>query len=433
MELNIRRDLNKLDKIDVYNFLLNESHQIDKSHKLLTESGFKQYFPEIYNDLINSNFEEYPSFKQKLWHYFNDDHNIHYCHCGKKLNFVSIKKGYRMYCSNECKYNDSKYLQKVSENSKNLWETNDKMKNVIVSLSKGRDNWWAKLNKEERTLHTKPLHDSMRQSILNMSEEQKHEMYKKNSEKSKITRDNKSQEIKNAELEKRIKSFKNTILNRSDERKKEVGKNISKGLRNMSDGQKYQRYINKHISMIRRTQKIYPDVIDINTHLNKKVIYTCICKNTQCNKCQHKIYKTTFASYIYRLKQGIETCPICHPRTIGISSGEKEVLKYIQSIYKGKIISNDRNVLEGKEIDIYLPELNLGFEFQGDLWHANPLLFDESFINPINHKTYTEIHLADEEKKKCAFKKGIKLIEIWETDWFEHQRITKKNIKDMIN
>lgn len=434
MDLKIREDLNRLNKVEVYSFLVNEAQQIDKSHKLSTELGFKEYFPELYEEMINSGFDNYPSFKQKLWHFFNDDYSIHYCHCGKELKFISIVKGYRTYCSNECKYSDDNYLQKVSDNTKELWKTNGNMKNTLVSLSQGRDNWWANLSKEERTTHTKPLHDAMKNAVLNMSDEQKQEMYKKREEKSKITRNNKPHEIKSAELEKRIKSYKNTLANRSNEKKKEVSMNVSNGLKNMREEQKKQRDINKHLAMIKRTQKIYPDVIDLYTPKNNKnTIYTCSCQNPECKKCENKIYKTTLGSFAYRRKLGIETCPICHPRTIGTSSGEKEVLEYIQSIYNGVIIANDRDTLSGKEIDIYLPELKIGFEYQGDLWHANPLLYDETFVHPINNKTYEEIHNADDEKKKSAKLMGIKLIEVWETDWVEHQRITKRMIKNIIH
>ena len=434
MILNIRDDLNRLSKSEVYSFIVNESNQIDKSHKLLTESGFKEYFPELYNELISSGFDEYKSFKQKLWHFFNNDHNIYYCHCGKELDFISIVKGYRMYCSNECKYNDEKYLQKVSDNSKKIWKTNENMKNTLKSLYNGRDKWWSSLTKEERTAHTEPLHNAMKNSILSMPYDKKVKMYKESSERANLTKRNKPQEIKDAELEKRLKSFKNTIKNRSDEKKKEISKHVSDGLNKMTDEQKKKRDENKHLAMVKRTQSIYPDVIDIFTIKgNKNSIYTCSCQNPNCTKCKNKIYKTTSGSYKYRLQQGLEPCPICHPRTIGISSGEKDLLEYIKSIYKGTIIPNDRKILSGKEIDIYLPDLKIGFEYQGDLWHANPLLFDETFVHPINNKTYKEIHLADDEKKEQANQLGIKIIEIWETDWIEHNRTSKKIIKNIIN
>ena len=67
MDLQIRDNLNRTDKTEVWNFMLNESSKIDKSHKLCNPGGFKKYFPELYNQIINnSNFDKYPSLRQKI-------------------------------------------------------------------------------------------------------------------------------------------------------------------------------------------------------------------------------------------------------------------------------------------------------------------------------------------------------------------------------
>ena len=49
-----------------------------------------------------------------------------------------------------------------------------------------------------------------------------------------------------------------------------------------------------------------------------------------------------------------------------------------------EIIENDYKELNGKEIDIYLPDLKLGFEFDGTYWHADPRFYKENDI--IEHK-----------------------------------------------
>lgn len=436
MDLQIRDNLNRTDKTEVWNFMLNESSKIDKSHKLCNPGGFKKYFPELYNQIINdSNLDKYESFKQKMWHFFNNDYTIHYCPvCGKEQKFMSIIKGYRQFCSNECKYNDENYLKKVSDNLKEQWKENKNRQNTIQKLSEGRDKWWASLNKEERLLHIQPLHNAMRASIKNMSDDDRKKMYKKVSEKSQITRSNWSQEKKNEILRRQVSSYKKSLSSRSQEKKRQVSENIANGLKNMSPEQKKLRNEHLHQTKLKKTQDMHPEVIEIYTKKgNKNTIYTCKCQNPECNKCESKIFKTTFGSFIYRKKIKMELCPICHPNTIGTSSGEKDLLEYVKSIYSGIILANDRSVLDGKEIDIYLPDLKIGFEYQGDMWHANPILFDKSYVNPINHKTYDEIHKMDEEKKAYAESKGILLVYIWETDWIEHPRLTRRMIKDLIN
>lgn len=436
MDLQIRDNLNRTDKVEVWDFMLNESSKIDKSHKLCNPGGFKKYFPELYNQIINdSNLDKYESFKQKMWHFFNNDYTIHYCPvCGKKLDFMSIIKGYRQFCSNECKYNDENYLKKVSENSKELWKTNPKMQNVKKSFAEGRDKWWASLNKEERINKMRPIIEAAKESYKNMSLEQKNAIYAKIGRSGQITKNGWSQEKKDEVSKKRLTSYKKSLSSRSPEKKRQVSENVSNGLKNMSSEQKKMREEHLHQTRLKNTQNMHPEVIEIYTRKsNKNTIYTCKCQNPECNKCESRMFKTTFGSFTYRKKMKMELCPICYPNTLGTSSGEKDLLEYIKTIYSGTIIANDRTILDGKEIDIYLPDLKIGFEYQGDMWHANPILFDESYVNPINHKTYDEIHKMDEERKSYAESKGIQLVYIWETDWIEHPRLTRRMIKNIIN
>ena len=101
------------------------------------------------------------------------------------------------------------------------------------------------------------------------------------------------------------------------------------------------------------------DIINID---NKDVtIKYKSCKN---------IYNVTTRFIYYRIKVSkINPCTNCIP--VNISSGkELELLDFIKSNYDGEIIENDRKVLSGKELDIYLPGLNLAFEFNGLYWHS---------------------------------------------------------------
>ena len=50
---------------------------------------------------------------------------------------------------------------------------------------------------------------------------------------------------------------------------------------------------------------------------------------------------------------------------IGKSLGEIEVLTFIQTIYQGQILSGYIHPKVKKELDIYLPEVQIGFEYNG--------------------------------------------------------------------
>ena len=48
-----------------------------------------------------------------------------------------------------------------------------------------------------------------------------------------------------------------------------------------------------------------------------------------------------------------------------------EIYQYLcDRIGKENIILHDRNILNGKEIDIFIPKLKIGVEYNGLYWHS---------------------------------------------------------------
>lgn len=100
------------------------------------------------------------------------------------------------------------------------------------------------------------------------------------------------------------------------------------------------------------------------------------------------------------------------------SNVEYEILEFIKMKYEGLIIENDRKILDGKEIDILLPEIGLGIEVNGLIWHSE-------FYNP--DKNY---HL---NKTKLASDKKIRLIHIFEDEWKYKNNIVKSLLSSILN
>ena len=96
------------------------------------------------------------------------------------------------------------------------------------------------------------------------------------------------------------------------------------------------------------------------------------------------------------------------------SHKEKDLIRFIQTFYNGKIIENDRKVIKPKELDIYLPELQLAIEFNGTFWHS------------IQADKPKEYHLI---KSLMCRDKGVRLIHIYE---FEDINKQKQLLKDLI-
>lgn len=92
-------------------------------------------------------------------------------------------------------------------------------------------------------------------------------------------------------------------------------------------------------------------------------------------------------------------CPHCPHKT---SKAEDTVREYIESLGY-EVQSSNRKVLKGKEIDIYIPSLKVGIEFNGVYWHSEG-----------GGKKDTQYHF---NKWSNCGKVGVELIQIWEDDW----------------
>lgn len=108
-------------------------------------------------------------------------------------------------------------------------------------------------------------------------------------------------------------------------------------------------------------------------------------------------------------------CRVCTPLSI-VSKTEAEVVEYIQSIYSGWVIQSDRSILEGKELDIVLPDLGLAIEYNGSKWHSEDK-------KPINY------HL-DKTIAVEAF--GYRLVHINDTEWLGKKEIVKSRLASIL-
>lgn len=134
-----------------------------------------------------------------------------------------------------------------------------------------------------------------------------------------------------------------------------------------------------------------------------------------CHECESKF---TFSRQVFRpsTRNGISICPTCYPRNSGISEIEREFCDSIKSFFPD-IISNDRILLGGKEIDVYIPSLKIGFEFTGLYWHS------EKTSGQPSHLLW---------KQQYAFNKGITLYTIFEDEWNKSKELVLSRIKAIL-
>ena len=77
---------------------------------------------------------------------------------------------------------------------------------------------------------------------------------------------------------------------------------------------------------------------------------------------------------------------------------------------------HNREILNGMEIDIFIPPLKLGIEYNGLRWHSEEFGKDHRY------------HL--DKLNKCN-EKGIRLIQIFEDEWINHREICESKLKQI--
>ena len=138
---------------------------------------------------------------------------------------------------------------------------------------------------------------------------------------------------------------------------------------------------------------------------------TLHCK---CHLCNQE-YNINYQAFAARADSNVITCTFCNKIAVH-SIEEKSLTSFIKSIYIGEVIENCRKVINGREIDIYIPEKKLAIEFDGLYWH-----------NEVNKEpTY---HL---QKTELAERADIQMIHVFEDEWLYQQEVVKSRIKQLL-
>lgn len=95
---------------------------------------------------------------------------------------------------------------------------------------------------------------------------------------------------------------------------------------------------------------------------------------------------------------------------------ENDLFEYVKSIYNGSVIQSERGILDGQELDIYIPEKKLAIEFNGTYWHSD--YFKDKYYH--QRKTFL-----------CQ-KSGIRLVHIFEYEWCNNNEVVKKFLKNLL-
>lgn len=104
-------------------------------------------------------------------------------------------------------------------------------------------------------------------------------------------------------------------------------------------------------------------------------------------------------------------CPKCS--LAGFSHLEKELAEFVESLNVGEIVENDRTVLNGRELDVFVPEKMIAFEFNGLYWHSENAGKDRNY----HYNKFMDCKNA-----------GVQLFQIWEDDWVNKRETVERLI-----
>jgi len=140
-----------------------------------------------------------------------------------------------------------------------------------------------------------------------------------------------------------------------------------------------------------------------------------------CGVDQYYEWKCLKCNTIFRCKIDngqIPRCPNCYPVKYLSKSGQNEVLNFCKK-YFDNIYENARGLIPPYEIDIYIPEIKLGIEFNGLYWHSDLAGNKDSNYH--------------QQKLLLALQNNIQLIQIFEDEWRDQKDIIKSILLNKFN
>jgi hypothetical protein len=69
------------------------------------------------------------------------------------------------------------------------------------------------------------------------------------------------------------------------------------------------------------------------------------------------------------------------------------------------------------KVDGFCPETNTVYEFYGDIFHANPRIYNSDAINPFSKLPQCEVYKKTIDRENTLKKLGYNIVTMWEMDW----------------
>lgn len=355
----------------------------------LLEYHVRKKFPSFYSKLM-----EYPEelkFTERVYWYFHNLTEKPKCPiCGGIPKFISFNAGYLQYCSLKCSTHSSTRTDKIKvttmerygvENISQVREIKDKKRKTL------QDHYGVNVPMQAEEVKKKYRETCVKKyGVFNASQHQEIKDKKKNTSHLHYGTDS---PLQSPVIRQRIKD---TMISRYGV------ENVFQipGIKEKQINVFYQKFMNNH-----------PEIISVNQK-DGVWMYICRCPHPDCNKCNgsFEIPANVFNNRFYSTS---ELCTNLLPLDNQHNSGGTLEL-FIQQLldeYNIEYETNNRTILRGKELDIYIPSHKLAIECNGVYWHSlkEPMYHHRKWID-------------------CK-EQGIQLLTLWEDQIINQSEIVK--------
>lgn len=358
-----------------------------------TEKHLSLSYPEIYDRIlsyISADWFKNLSFKEKIWYFINNKVDKVTClHCGVDVKFKgTLNKGYGKFCSLPCA-NESGILNRLQSeaiiNKYGVTSTNQ-----LESVKEKKKKTYIDKYGVDNPMKSDVVKNKLADVMLNTYGVDNPMKLKTVKEKVIDTCNIKygcDNPFQSEEVKLKIKQINNDRLGVDYPTQSSVVKTKIKDI------------------AIDKLKVKHPFILEVEGNNLK----------CQCEECCDN-YEISRILFNERVREGYSLCTNCNPIGINsISDGEKEICEFIKSLGVD-IIENDTEVLDGKELDILIPNHNIAIEYNGLYWHS------ELYKSHDYHLNKTEM---------CELK-SVRLIHIFEDEWKYKRDIVESRLRNML-
>lgn len=398
---------------------MNDFIQYVKENGFIGKLEMKEKFPHIIEEILLFNGNRFGDIKwgQKLFNFVNNISHPPKCVCGNKVYFYKFSRGYAIYCSSKCRYSDDGLKKKRKKTYIDGYGVDNPLKSKEVQ-EKRKENCIERYGVEHHSKLPDVIEKKKQTNLrkygvaTNLLHEDTINKSKKTClERYGVEHNSQSEEIKKKKKITNLKRF-GVEYNLQSKEFEEKSKKTTLQKYGVEHTSKSKEIRNKQLITRRknRTKKIAKE-LDITVNDIDYVDGIYIIRN-YCKK--HKIFTISQNQLHQRwYKYNKNICTECDPIDKHRSIGENSIRKFIKDDLK---IKTKELKINRFEIDIYLPDFNLGIEYNGLFWHSTDFKDKNFHIN----------------KTELFNKNKIDLIHVFENEWLYKNEIIKSMIKSKI-